>query len=383
MKQLSGKTFLLLLLFSALLLPAAPARKLRPAAATGDEAPALQVTGWLRGDAFELPAGGNEIPLTVLLFWTTTEKGVAGFNKVAALVEKFEPQKVRFAAIGVDDSDALEKFLKNDRSKLAVAADSQLKTTMRYMRRDDRLPFAAVIDRSGRIIWRGDAEYVEPLLNEVLAGKFDLEESIAREKFSDAVTAALRIRDYPTVLRLLNEELEKYPDNAELLTFRINLLGGPLKQPEECTAAVNEALEKLPKNVRIYLSAIDTFRKAHMDAELIRLYDRFAADFADRPGLLLTVARKEMEQAIDRIKLNSVYKLTNAAWNAPKFENDLEKGAAATEYARALYYCGRPDLAVDTAKEALKLLKGTPQYEQAKQNLIFFNNVLLLSRQIK
>ena len=60
-----------------------------------------------------------------------------------------------------------------------------------------------------------------------------------------------------------------------------------------------------------------------------------------------------------------------------------ERGIAAGEYARALYFCGRPDLALQFAKEAVKLLKGTREAAQANALAVYLNTVILASKQLK
>ncbi|MPN54323.1 hypothetical protein SDC9_201993 [bioreactor metagenome] len=99
--------------------------------------------------------------------------------------------------------------------------------------------------------------------------------------------------------------------------------------------------------------------------------------------MLIKFAQEEMQTPVEDLRLEYVLKLCQAAYTAPKFKDNAEKGMAADEYARSLYYCGRPDKALEIAKEAMVLLQGTPGFERAKASVIYYNNVLTLSKHIK
>ena len=90
-----------------------------------------------------------------------------------------------------------------------------------------------------------------------------------------------------------------------------------------------------------------------------------------------------MNQPVGELRLENAFKLCRAAYQAPKFKDNREKGFIFGEYARSLYYCGRPEKALEVSKEAMVLLKDTPEFEKAKSYVIFYNTVLSLGRQIK
>ena len=84
--------------------------------------------------------------------------------------------------------------------------------------------------------------------------------------------------------------------------------------------------------------------------------------------------------------MENAYKLTHAAYNAPKFADDRQKGLIAREYAGVLYYCGRPDKALEVAKVSMQLLKNSPnpkEYETAKDLVVYYNTVLRMSKAIR
>ena len=106
--------------------------------------------------------------------------------------------------------------------------------------------------------------------------------------------------------------------------------------------------------------------------------------FVGRP--LIRFARQELSQPVGKLRVENAYKLTHAAYNAPKFADDRQKGLIAREYAGVLYYCGRPDKALEVAKVSMQLLKNSPnpkEYETAKDLVVYYNTVLRMSKAIR
>lgn len=102
--------------------------------------------------------------------------------------------------------------------------------------------------------------------------------------------------------------------------------------------------------------------------------------------MLIRFARQELSQPVGKLRVENTYKLTHAAYNAPKFADDRQKGLIAREYAGVLYYCGRPDKALEVAKVSMQLLKNSPnpkEYETAKDLVVYYNTVLRMSKAIR
>ena len=279
---------------------------------TGAEVPELDLRAWLSGKPVNL-ADLKGKKHAVLFFWTIGQRSLDVFPRIIATANKFGEKELQFIGIAPDSPEAVDKFIRNQPLPFPVAADNILKTLYTYMRPNDQVPLAAVIDKSGKLLWRGRPEYLDEVLPEILSGKYDLKGNIEREKFSQAVMSAMKIKDYPTVRKLVDAELEKHPDNLELLTLKINLTG-------------------------TLMNDIDTAEKTH------------------------------------------------AAYNAPKFADDRQKGLTAREYAGVLYYCGRPDKALEVAKVSMQLLKNSPnpkEYETAKDLVVYYNTVLRMSKAIR
>ena len=360
----------------------APASRQAVAAATGDAAPELDVAAWVQGKETKLSELKGK-KFTVLFFWTISKQGTEDFPDMAKLAKEYEKKDVAFIGVGIDSTDAVRNFVRLKELPFPVAADDKLVSVNLYMRERDRVPMAALIDKAGVLLWRGRPGLLDPVLKDVLAGKFDLKKSIERENFSRSVLDAMKIKDYPTVLKLLNAELVLYPDNMELVSLKAKLLGSLMNKPDEAVAFLNEVAARRPKDLQLCEIALATLREMRRGQEMSGWFDRIIANFGDRPMLLIKFAQEEMKSPVEELRLENVLKLCRAAYGAPKFKDNQEKGLVAEEYARILYYCGRPDKALEVAKESLVLLQGTKAFERAKASVTYYSNVVALSKQIK
>ena len=361
---------------------APPPQQQTVAAATGSVAPELDVAAWAQGGEVRLSELKGK-KYAVLFFWTISKQGTENFADVAKLAKEYEKKDVVFIGIGIDSADAVKNFIRLKELPFSVAADDKLASVNLYMRERDRVPMAAVIGRDGLLYWRGQPQVLKPVLDEVLSGKFDLKGRIDRENFSQSVMDAMKIKDYPTVLKLLDAELGIYPDNMELVSLKVRLLASLMNKPEAATAFLDEVIARQPKNLKFYQMAVAVLKEADRFNELGAWFDRIIANFGDQPVTLVKLAQEEMNQPVGELRLENAFKLCRAAYQAPKFKDNREKGFIFGEYARSLYYCGRPEKALEVSKEAMVLLKDTPEFEKAKSYVIFYNTVLSLGRQIK
>ncbi len=348
--------------------------------ATGEEVPELTTRNWPQGPRVLLSELKGKKPV-VLFFWTISRNGTAVFPQIAELCRNHP--EAQFIGIGIDSPDSIEKFYRLKELPFPVASDSEVATMRLYLRERDRIPMVAIINADGVLVWRGKVEHAGAVLEELEAGKFDLAGSIEREKFSDTVMAAMKERDYSRVLELLDEELKKNPDNMELISLKVRLLSSVLNRPDDALSAVEDVLTRHADDAALYELAVNVCKENARWDELSRWYDRLIAAFANRPALLLKFGRLEMNQPVEKLHPANAYKLCRAAYSAPEFGSDREKGVMAAEFARALYYCGRPDKALEVASEAVELLRGTPEFESAKAYEDYYRSVLELSKSIE
>ncbi len=148
----------------------------------GTPAPPLQGVSWVKGDAVSLNAWRQTNVYVVTFLETWCSSCMAVLPDLWRLQEQTKPQNVVFVGVFAESNAVVKGFCENEevKSKLsfAIACDEQHKTYDRYMTAFGRtkVPRSFVVDQQGMVVWEGPPSAgLEETLNEVLAGKFDLE----------------------------------------------------------------------------------------------------------------------------------------------------------------------------------------------------------------
>ncbi|HLU46701.1 MAG TPA: redoxin family protein [Planctomycetota bacterium] len=226
-----------LLTISIALLPTLARADLR----VGDPAPPLVITEWVRGEAVTVPDSADD-PVLVLDFWATwCGPCIASIPHLDEIQAKY---KDKVAIIGVtrpDPNNALEKvkdFVKArpDTMQYRVAWDADRVTWDGYMKAAGQtgIPTAFIINREGRVAWIGHPMAMDRALEEIVAGKFDIELAGIRQSISSLASKRLRAGDTEAALRLFESLATLDPSDASplLTATSIALTRAPDKAPK-------------------------------------------------------------------------------------------------------------------------------------------------------
>ena len=220
---------------------------LAPAAELGDAAKPLQISEWVKGKPVNLAATKGK-QIVVVEFWATwCPPCRASIPHLTEMQKKFKD--VAFVGISDEDAATVKKFVAKMGTKMdyTVAVDDDKNTSAAYMGAFGirGIPHAFIVDKMGRIVWHGHPmDNLEKTLEEVVAGKFDIEKSKKRaaarktvEEFKE--TASRDIND--SKLEELGRKLEAL--DAEL---------GGIEPGEKFSAAEVIKGVKFPGLVRDY-----------------------------------------------------------------------------------------------------------------------------------
>lgn len=340
---------------------------------TGAEVPEPELRGWVKGRPFKLADFKGKAPV-VLFFWTATDQGAKPFEAMTALAAR-NAAHCAFLAIGSDTPASIRRFFRLPQLGMPVAADKQLATLEQYMRTNDKLPMAAIINQDGKLVWRGDCDRLEPVLQEVIAGKYDLQQAVRQEKITLEIDQALAERNYDRVLALADAALREYPDSVELISLKVRILSTVKKDPAAAETFLDSVVKQNPKRLVFYELAIYVLRGTGEDQKLDQWVDRLIANAKDAPLQCLKLAHRELTLPVTQSRPGNAYKLAAAAWENSSGLPARDRGMIALEFAKILSHCARPDRAVELAKEAEKLLKGkekqgAAEYVQYYQSLV-------------
>jgi len=383
--------YLFAVTFAAAQLAAAPAGTPNPAAqktpessalATGAEARELPGAFWVKGGPVKIADFRGKMP-TVLFFWTFHQASVNEIPRIVAAAKEFEG-KAGFIGVGCDDPQRLKNFLYLKDFNFPVLADDRLLLVNTYLRRTDRTPIAVVIDRDGRLAWRGRVAGLSPILKEMIAGKFDLKEEIRREQCGMELGKALALKDYEKALKISADELARYPDNFELLSLRAGIHCRGTKKPQDAIAELDDAIRRRPGVLPIYELKLKVIRSAKLDAQLTDFYRQVIAGFAEKPMVLIKFAEDELKRPLDESHPEHFCNLIRAAYASKGCKNEQERALVSISYARMCHLLGRPELALAAAKEAVVRL-GDANQDLKKELLVYvsyYRKLVEISRQL-
>ena len=340
---------------------------------TGETVPELS-GAWSKGKPvkFAEQRGKNAV---VLYFWAVNQAALEDMPRFAALVRKYAGKPVVFVGVGCDRVDKVAGFFRARELPIPTLVDDKFVTNALFLRLKYRLPAAAIVDKQGRLVWRGSPNVVPFVLDKVLNGTFDLKEHIRREKFADRVQSALKKSHYEEAVALIDAELKLHPGNVELVSTKATILARALKQPALAVKAMDDALKTSPREVAFHEIKMKLLFSMHDEAGLKRFYTELCRTFADAPPILMRFADVEMARPVVDNRPELYRMLMTAAHDCKKFRNDRERGIVELGYSRMLATCGRPELAVKSAKRALELLKNTPEEKEAEAMLAFYRRV--------
>lgn len=376
------KRFLTALICAAAL--AAPGKETAPAVKmleTGE--PVAELSGaWSKGNPVKLAEiRGKKI--AVLYFWTVNQPTLDDMPRFAGIARKYQDKPVEFVGVGCDRVDKVTGFFRVRELPIPILIDDKLAVRGRFLRPEQRLPAAAIIDMEGRLVWRGIPAAVPTVLDKLLNGSFDLKEHIRKEKFAEKVKTSLAKSHYEEALKLIDEELELHPGNVELVSLQATIWARALKQPEEALKAVDRALKKSPKEIAFRELKMKLLYSLRNDKGLRDFYADLCEAFADNPGVLMRFAFVEMGRPVVDNRPELYCMLMTAAHKSGNFKDDREHGIVELGYSRMLLMCGRADLAVDAAERAAELLKDAPERKEAETLLAFYRRVAEAGKRLK
>jgi thiol-disulfide isomerase/thioredoxin len=171
--------FVLTVLFSTSVLEAALKH--------GDAAPPIQITKWVKGEAVDLEKARDK-KVVVIEFWATwCGPCRVSIPHLTKLQKKHAKDVVIIGVTRADQNNSLEKvesFVKDWGEKMdyTVAFEEPGKTYDAYMTATGQrgIPTAFIIDRTGKLAWLGHPSGMDEPLEQVVAGKFDIQKA-ARE----------------------------------------------------------------------------------------------------------------------------------------------------------------------------------------------------------
>jgi len=217
----------------------------------GQVAPEISATTWINTEEGESPFAGDADPRLVMLeFWGTwCGPCVRSMPKVQRLWDRYRGHGLLVVAITRESAGEVRQFLKDEAYTMPVASDPTQACISRFV--IDGWPSTYLIDRDGRVLWRGAPYGVEPEIEKALGL-----ESSPRTLLTQCLDAEAG-HDEEALRAALERLVAKSPSAFDLADWAATALG-----------EVPDAVES-PKSLKAKdaLKRLDALRRAWQDAE--------------------------------------------------------------------------------------------------------------------
>ena len=189
MARIYGLTFTLLVMAAApagAQMPGVASAPSGPTLGLGDAAPALEIATWIKGDAADLAKGLNK-NIYVIEFWATwCPPCIMSIPHLTEIQKRYRDKNVVVVAVTDEPAPLVTQFVQRQGDKIGytVACDKEQKTTASYLFAAGQasIPVTFIVNREGKIAWIGSPFDMDGVLEEVVAGRYDIEKAKAQAK---------------------------------------------------------------------------------------------------------------------------------------------------------------------------------------------------------
>jgi thiol-disulfide isomerase/thioredoxin len=213
-------------------------------------APPLPITvkEWIKGGPVTVEPG----KIYVVEFWTTwCQRCREIIPQVMELQKKFKEREVVFMALTDEAPSIVNLFVKKmgERIDFPVGIDERDRLYQAYMNGFgvSGLPYVFVIDKDGLLVWYGDSMGIlEKVLEQLVAGKFDLQAAIKRDQFRKLQQGYLTMINAPEERATANQQAEEFlsvaaKEPAVLNEFAWSILTNPKVKYRDVALALRTA----------------------------------------------------------------------------------------------------------------------------------------------
>lgn len=298
----------------------------------GDSAPSVTFTEWIKGESVD-PAKGVGQHVFLVEFWATwCPPCIEAIPHLTELQRKYRKDGlIVIGAAGPGRGETLRKvkrFVKKRGEAIdyTIGFDQSGSTHASYMGASGAsgIPFAFLIDRQGKLVWRGhpgDPE-MDAVLDRVMRGEFDVESARMRETLA------------PVFGRL-----QHYVRIGDWAAF---------------TATVKQILAMDPRNADAFGAMVFAYLETGDSDSLMSVFEKHLEEHRDNADAMGAMAGALLDIGpIDMRQPELALKAATAAFEAKRQDHRL-----IGTYARALFEIGMVERAIELQEQALAAADG-------------------------
>jgi len=162
----------------------------------------------------------------IVVMWATwcpaCKISVPFLNK---LHRQFKAKGVVIMGITAEEESLVAPFLKAYRVEYILGIDAGTSTTDAYEARTTGIPMVYVVDKTGKIAWKGSPlDGLDRVLSKVLAGTLDPRILKKKQDLETKLKAAAELADISAVLTTVDELIATEPDNPKYYNLKLGVL---------------------------------------------------------------------------------------------------------------------------------------------------------------
>lgn len=239
----------------------------------GEKAPPIKIAKWVTQAPPALPGAAAAKHVFIVEFWATwCGPCLKSIPHLAELQKKHKKDGLVVIGVSNEEPETIATFIeKKMKMPYFVGADDEMATTTSWTKDIEYIPYAFVVTRDGVIAWQGnplDTENMDAAVEQVLAGKFDIEAAKA------AATSNRKYEDLLSQLRPAEEAGDK----------------------EKFFELLDKMIALKPKELLPYMIKSQKLREFAMDDQIPGLSDQIFEAFKDSPGRLGEIVGFELNR---------------------------------------------------------------------------------------
>jgi len=315
----------------------------------GDRAPSLSgIKTWMGGEAFD-PSKPDKKTISVIEFWATwCPPCRTTMPHLSELQKRFADQGVVIIGVTDEAEETVRPFVDPMKLTYRIAIDSERSVSESYMKNEEGIPHAFVVDATGTVVWHGHPMAgLDEVLLRLVEGRFDAEKAKKTQDRQTVLTTALQQGDYPAVLKIVDEMILNDERNLELYQMK----AGVLMQLEDA-AGLSALFEQM----------VDVFKDS-------------SGDLNDIAWMIVAPSPLPLPQRNIRL----AYKAARRA----KELTDHKDPVILDTLARVYHTAGLPEKAIETQARSVELTEDPVQKKALSEMLGYYQSLLKVREEIQ
>jgi peroxiredoxin len=196
----------------------------RPAFAVdvGDKAPEIAASEWIQGGAVKVAEGVGSRTLLVVFWRTFCDDMGDHFTHLDKLYKDRKDKTFEVVALTTEPADFVRTYLAGHQVDFRIGIDQFHAVQDAYLKKDDKqMPIAWLVDKAGVVVWKGDPWGCTGIVDQVIAGTFDLAKSKETAAREDALWNAYETQDWNVLAKESDAMLATDPNHRLAFDFRL------------------------------------------------------------------------------------------------------------------------------------------------------------------